>query len=58
LVSTSTDLALGVVDLTTGASKLKKNPHDVKQVNRAIIAANNDVYSSGEDCVIRIWTGF
>lgn len=58
LVSTSTDLALGVVDLATGVSKLKKNPHDVKQVSRAVITSNNEIYSSGEDCVIRIWTGF
>jgi WD40 repeat protein len=58
LISTSTDLAFGVVDITTGVNKLKKNPHDVKQVTRAIIAANNEVYTSGEDCAIRIWTGF
>ena len=58
LISTSTDLAFGVVDIATGVNKLKKNPHDVKQVNRAIIAANNDIYSTGEDCVVRIWNGF
>ena len=58
LASTSTDLAFGIIDLTTGTTKLKKNPHEIKLVSRAIVALTGDIYTTGDDCAIRVWSGF
>ena len=55
LVSTSTDLSIGVVNLTDNSTKKKANPHSVKALSHAAFCANGDLYSAGDDCVIRIW---
>ena len=57
IASTSTDLAYGIIDVATGTTKFKKNPHETKAVTRAVIAHTGDVYSAGEDCAIRVWSG-
>ena len=55
LASTSTDISYGVIDLTSGNSSSKKNPHGVKSVSRAAFGPTGDLYTVGDDCVIRTW---
>lgn len=57
IVTTCTDRSFGVIDLTSGNTQVKRNPHEIKQVSSAVIGANGNIYTAGDDCCIRIWKG-